>query len=131
MYYGRQWQTRFSFTPITTTIDEMKSTGKIGIISDQKLRRSIIETYNTYESFINGIQNVYASNQQDVIKMTFDEIPELCLATNDNLAELFQKPRVLIRFKNNLVMNLNRSLREIEEANQDLLEQLNQYAENK
>ncbi|SRR6056297_886641 len=131
IYYGRHWRPRYSFTPTTTTIDEMKSTGKLGIISDQKLRRSLIETYNTYESFINGYQNVYANNQLDIIKMTFDEIPELYSINNDNLVELFQTPRVLVRFRNNLVMKINRGLLKIEEVNQNLLDKLNQYAKKK
>lgn len=54
-YFVRQWALTYSFNPITTTLDEMKSTSNIGVVQNSDLRRKILETYNNYTLVINDI----------------------------------------------------------------------------
>jgi len=56
-YFRKQWRNVAKFTPISTTLDEMKSTGNIGVIQNTSLRRKILETYNYYATYINNSQD--------------------------------------------------------------------------
>ncbi|MBO3116107.1 hypothetical protein J4050_05075 [Winogradskyella sp. DF17] len=126
-YYRMQWQNRKRFTPITTTIDEMKSTGKIGIIIDKKLRRTIIETYNSYDDFLTSNQDRYLETQKELLKFVIDEIPELYQINNSNITEIFQNQRVLNRLEANFVSTLNRGLLDLKQLNQNLLNELKKF----
>lgn len=126
-YFHSQWQARYHFTPITTTIDEMKSTGKIGVIKDHQLRRSIIETYNSYESYKLNYENIYQRQQEEIYRLIFDEVPALYKMDNSSLIEIFKEPRVLNRFEGSFVIGQNSGLIQLEQVNQKLLNELNLY----
>ena len=126
-YYRMQWQNRNQFTPITTTIDEMKSTGKIGIVRNKKLRRTIIETYNYYEDFITSNQDRYLETQKELLRFVLDEVPELYQINNTNLLQLFQDQRVLNRLEANFVSTLNSGLLALQQVNLNLLNELKKF----
>ena len=50
----------------------MKSTGKIGIIQNLDLRRSIIETYNNYDSYRINYNDNYKPQADKVLELIFD-----------------------------------------------------------
>ncbi len=129
-YFQIQWnsESQYAFTPITTTIDEMKSIGKIGVIKNQELRRSIIETYNSYESYKLNYENKYQKSIEEIYKLVFDEIPALYTMDNSNLIEIFKDQRVRNRFEGNFVIGQNGSLRQLKQVNQKLLDELNLYS---
>ena len=129
LYFQIQWalKSQFPFNPITTTIDEMKGIGKIGIIKNQKIRRSIIETYNSYESYKLNYENQYQKTLGEIHKLIFDEIPALYTMDNSSLIEIFKVPRVRNRFEGNFVIGQNRRLRQLKQVNQKMLDELNEY----
>ena len=126
-----QWtsKSRYPFNPITTTIDEMKSTGRIGIIRNQAIRRSIIETYNNYETYKLTYHNNYQLQMDELLKLIFDEIPELYTMDNSDIVKIFREQRVRNRFEGNFVISQNRLLRQLKKDNQNLLIELNGFTE--
>ena len=129
LYFQIQWasKSQYPFNPITTTIDEMKGIGKIGIIKNQRIRRSIIETYNSYESYTVNYENQYQKTLGEIHKLIFDEIPALYTMDNSSLIEIFKEPRVRNRFEGNFVIGQNRRLRQLKQVNQKMLDELNEY----
>jgi hypothetical protein len=132
-YYQIQWtsKSRYPFTPIKTTIDEMKSTGKIGIIQNLDLRRSIIETYNNYDSYRINYNDNYKPQADKVLELIFDDKPELYTMDNSSVIRLFQDPRVRNRFEGNFVISINYELKKLKEVNENLLKELNEYSKRK
>ena len=130
-YFMIQWtsKSRYPFNPITTTIDEMKSTGRIGIIRNQAIRRSIIETYNNYETYKLTYHNNYQLQMDELLKLIFDEIPELYTMDNSDIVKIFREQRVRNRFEGNFVISQNRLLRQLKKDNQNLLIELDGFTE--
>ena len=132
-YYQIQWtsKSRYPFIPITTTIDEMKSTGKIGIIQNLDLRRSIIETYNNYDSYRIKYNDNYKPQADKTLELILDKKPELYTMDNSNVIQLFQDPRVRNRLEGNFVVSINSELKKLKEINENLLKELNEYSKRK
>lgn len=128
-YFQIQWDSKsqYPFNPITTTIDEMKGVGKIGIIENQKIRRSIIEIYNSYESYKQNYENQYQKTLDEIYKLIFDELPALYTMDNSSLIEIFKEQRVRNRFEANFVIGQNGRIRQLKQVNQRMLDELNQY----
>ena len=131
-YFQIQWSSKsqYPFNPITTTIDEMKGIGKIGIIKNKEIRRSLIETYNSYESYKLNYENDYQKTLGEIHKLIFDEIPGLYTMDNSSLTELFKDQRVRNRFEGNFVIGQNKRLRQLRQVNQNMLDKLNKYTKN-
>jgi hypothetical protein len=77
-----------SFVANTATYDEMKSSAKLGIISDKVLRIGIIKLYNHLEQ----TQNIYASNYDFMHTIDVELISELGLAKYQNKQYAMFKP---------------------------------------
>ena len=76
-FFQLQWQSIFSFDPITTTLDEMKSTGNIGVIQNLDLRRKILKVYNDYKLFNSYDEKTYNKQQEETWKLIFSKVPNL------------------------------------------------------
>jgi hypothetical protein len=108
----------------------MKGIGKIGIIINKEVRRSLIETYNSYESYKLNYENEYQKTLGEIHKLIFDDIPALYTMDNSSLFELFKDQRVRNRFEGNFVIGQNRRLRQLKQVNQNMLDKLNKYTKN-
>lgn len=109
----------------------MKSTGKIGIIQNLEIRRSIIETYNSYETYKSIYEDNYLLQINKVFELVFDEQPELYNADNSNIIQLLQDQRVRNRFEGNFVVSINSELKRLARVNQKLVNELNEYTKSK
>jgi hypothetical protein len=76
-YFGNQWRHASKFNPITTTLDEMKSTGNIGVIQNTAIRRKILETYNYYTTHINNDEERYIIQQNELAELIQSSIPNI------------------------------------------------------
>jgi hypothetical protein len=76
-YFDSQWKPIYNFTPILTTLEEMKSTGRISVISNLDLRRKILETYNKYEVHIKNNEGIYKKLQDEFWKVILSKLPNL------------------------------------------------------
>jgi hypothetical protein len=76
-YFSPQWKPVPKFNPITTTLDEMKSTGDIKVIQNSTIRRKILETYNYYTTHINNTQERYHMQQNALGNLVISKAPNL------------------------------------------------------
>ena len=117
----------YSFAPIKTTIDEMTSTGNIGLISNRVLRRNILETYNDYEFYKLNVESIFKSQQDEILKLVFARVPGVYRLKSTDIVQIFEDPEFINRFEGNAAGAMNRGLISLKISNQQLLEQLNKY----
>lgn len=128
-YFSDQWRPVPKFNPITTTLDEMKSTGNISVIRNSSVRRKILETYNYYSTHINNSQYRYLIQQnalgnyvQSIAPNIFSDIFEE-FETLDIIA-LLSNFQVKNRFLGNYAVDFNKTLSILESRNSELLSML-------
>jgi hypothetical protein len=129
-YFNGQWQPVYNFAPILTTLEEMKSTGNIGVISDLNLRRKILSTYNSYQVHINEHEGIYNRLQEEFWKNILSKLPNLSTDFIDEKLDHFDIETALRDFeiKNRLMLNhangMNRGINELQNINNQLLSEL-------
>ncbi|MDT0558294.1 DUF6090 family protein [Ichthyenterobacterium sp. W332] len=66
------------FSPNTITIDEIKNSSGMAIISSTELRRQLVTLYNTYDIFITKLKIGFTKNQEllDYVSYHFDNVLE-------------------------------------------------------
>jgi primosomal protein N' len=126
-YFGNQWRHASKFNPITTTLDEMKSTGNIGVIQNTAIRRKILETYNYYTTHINEEryiiqQNALAGHIQSSIPNIFSEFLESSKALDIKI--LLDDFQVENGFLGNGVKGFNSAIDALQSKNIELLSAL-------
>ena len=126
LFFNTQWQATYSFNPITTTLDEMKSTGNIKVIKNPDVRRQILETYNNYHVFINGHQAIYNQQQEETWKLFFATIPDLYTGSSEQLNNAdvkaaLERFEVRNRIFGNYVKGLNSALIQLQTWNTELI----------
>jgi hypothetical protein len=126
LFFNNQWQITYSFNPITTTLDEMKSTGNIGVIQNSDLRRKILETYNNYTIHINQHQNIYDEQQGEIWKLLFSTVPNLYTGNIEqskktDIKTALSRFEVQNRINGNYVIGFNEALHQLQSWNTNLL----------
>lgn len=120
IFFEDQWKPRYIFNPITTTLDEMKSTGKLSVIRNETLRRNILETYKYYEVFQSRAQSIYSEQQLKSGELFYAEIPGLYSLEGDaayDIEEVLRKYEVQNRLGGNYVNGMNGQLQRIIDVN--------------
>ena len=128
-YFGDQWHNAAKFNPITTTLDEMKSTGNIGVIQNTSIRRKILETYNYYTTHINNNEERYLIQQNALANLIQFSIPNIFSAFLENsepldIKTLLNDFRVKNSFLGNGVIDFNRAIDGLQSKNSELLSAL-------
>jgi hypothetical protein len=126
-HFNRQWQPTYNFAPNKTTIDEMTSTGKIGLISNIELRRAVLETYNQYEHHKLYEESMYRKQQEEMWNLVYARIPNMYHVKSSDLPQIFEDHEVINRFEGNYAGFMNKGLHELQTTNQQLLDQLNAH----
>ena len=126
IFFNNQWQMTYSFNPITTTLDEMKSTGNIGVVQNSDLRRNILKTYNNYLIYINQHEKIYNEQQSELWKLLFSTIPNLYTGSegdvyNADIEKALKTFEIQNRIYGNYVIGLNRALIQLQTWNKELL----------
>jgi len=129
-YFEQQWKPIYNFTPILTTLEEMKSTGRISVISNLDLRRLILDTYNKYEVHIKNNEGIYKMLQDEFWKVILSKLPNLYpdvqrepsneLDIESALKNFEIKNRLMV----NYVMGMNKAIKNLQNINNQLLEEL-------
>ena len=131
-FFSMQWGNSVGFSPTTTTFDEMQSAGRLNVIKDPALRRNIIKTYNTYQTFINGGQAYYERHRGEMRKLVL-KIPGVFDAETlkkpmkPDIVEALNNDELRNGVLANYAVTVNRQLQEIQEVNDQLLEHLRAY----
>jgi hypothetical protein len=128
-YFGDQWHNAAKFNPITTTLDEMKSTGNIGVIENTSIRRKILETYNYYSTHINNNEDRYLIQQNALANLIQFNIPNIFSDFLENsepldIKTLLDDFRVKNSFLGNGVLDFNRAINRVQSKNSELLRAL-------
>jgi len=127
-----QWGMSVSFNPITTTFDEMKSTGRISVIQNSDLRKKIIKTYNNYQVFINGDQAHYERNRGELRKLAFKiprvfDVESLNNAIKPDIIEALKDNELRNGILANYAISVNEELEGLQRDNKQLLTRLRSY----
>jgi hypothetical protein len=125
-FFGEQWRNVSKFHPITTTLDEMKSTGNIGVIQNTTLRRKILETYNYYTTHINNGQERYLLQQHALGELVQSSAPNIFSDLFNeseplDIISLLNNFEVKNRLLGNAVIGFNGGLKRLQARNSDLL----------
>ncbi len=128
-YFSYQWHNTAKFNPITTTLDEMKSTGNIGVIQNTSIRRKILETYNYYTTHINNNEERYLIQQNALANLIQFSIPNIFSEFLENsepldIKTLLNDFRVKNSFLGNGVIDFNRAIDRLQSKNSELLSAL-------
>jgi hypothetical protein len=128
-YFSYQWRPAAKFNPITTTLDEMKSTGNIGVIQNTSIRRKILETYNYYTTHIDNNEERYLIQQNALAELLQSSIPNIFSEFLENYKALDIKAllndfQVENGFLGNGVNDFNRAIDALQSKNSELLSAL-------
>ena len=131
-FFALQWGMSVGFNPITTTLDEMKNTGRISVIKKSDLRKQIIKTYNNYQIFINGTQAYYERNRGELRKLAFKiprvfDVDALNNAIGPDIIEALKNDELKNGVLANYAVSVNGELAVLQNENYQLLKRLKKY----
>jgi len=131
-FFALQWGMPVGFNPSTTTLDEMKSTGRITVIQNPNLRKQIIITYNNYQIFINGSQAYYERNRAELRKLAFKiprvfDLESLKNSSKPDIVKALKDNELKNGIMANYAVSVNGELAKLQNENQQLLKRLNKY----
>jgi hypothetical protein len=95
IYFRRQWQPIYSYTPLKSTYEEMTSSSHLNIIRPDTVRESIIRMYNAYENLKND-EDFLMKNFENLIQALSKAIPDIYEPSMEE---------ILSTREDNLVMN--------------------------
>ena len=127
-----QWGMPLGFNPTTTTLDEMKSSGRISVIQNPDIRKQIIKTYNNYQVFTNGTQAYYERQRGEVRKLAFKiprvfDVQSLKNAVTPDIITALKNDELKNAILTNYALTVNRDLTVLQEENHKLLARLREY----
>lgn len=126
VYFGAQWRPVPKFNPITTTLDELKSTGNIRVIQTSTIRRKILETYNYYTTHINNTEERYHIQQNALLNLVMSKVPNIFVdlyKTTEKLdiKSVLDNYEIKSRFLGNFANGFNEALNQLQAKNTELL----------
>ena len=113
-------------------MDELKSTGRFGVIQNVNIRKQINKTYNTYENFTNNLQPYYERGREELRKLAL-KIPRVFNnasfknATTPNIIDALNDDELKNLVLANYAVSLNEKLQILQNQNELLLKQLKNY----
>jgi hypothetical protein len=128
-FFFMQVDVRLHFDPVTTTLDEMKSTGNIGVIRNVALRRQILKTYHEYANFKDEDEGLYEQLSSESANLYYSSIPNIVFP-NTPEEYRFKKPdlkkalrnfKVKNRIMGNYALGMNQAIRSVQKINQDMI----------
>jgi hypothetical protein len=125
-YFSSQWKPVPKFSPITTTLDEMKSTGNIKVLQNSTIRRKILETYNYYKTHIDNTEERYHIQQNALGNLAYSKVPNLFIEfyiTTEKLdiKSVLDDYEIKNLFLGNFTNGFNEALTQLQAANAELL----------
>lgn len=127
-HHYTQWFSVQKFTPITTTIDEIKSGIGLGIIRDDRLRRSLVSLYNDFDQWqVDG--EVFQKSLDVFFRLSRVHLENINAPTKIEIIELLNIPEVSNVIRTNYANSRKRAIAEQMEHTQNLLSELRIYQE--
>ena len=131
-YFTMQWGMSVNFNPITTTFDELTSTGRISVIQDPEIRKKIITIYNTYETFNNGGLGYYERHRAELRKLAFKvprviDVDALENPTPPDIITALENEELRNAVLANYAVTVNDILNNLQQENEESLYQIKEY----
>jgi len=128
-YFSSQWKPVPKFNPITTTLDELKSTGNIRVFQNSSIRRKILETYNYYTTHINNTEERYHIQQNALGNCVISKVPNIFVEfykTTDkiDIKAVLNDYEIKNCFFGNFANGFNEFLNQLQAKNAELLNAL-------
>jgi competence protein ComGC len=129
VYFSSQWKPVPKFNPITTTLDELKSTGNIRVFQNSSIRRKILETYNYYTTHINNTEERYHIQQNALGNRVISKMPNIFVEFYKTTEKLDIKSvlddyEIKNLFLGNFANGFNEFLNQLQAKNTELLHAL-------
>ena len=134
VYFRAQYSPVPKFNPITTTLDELKSTGNIRVIQNSSIRRKILETYNYYTTHINNTEERYHIQQNALLNLVMSKVPNIFVEfykTTDkiDIKAVLNDYEIKNCFFGNFANGFNEALNQLQAKNAELLYALRKEVE--
>lgn len=125
-YFKLQWVGYKVFSPSTSTIEEMKSSSHLEIISNPLLRKKIVKMYYEYELFLQD-EGLFSRANREVFTIAKDELGNIDDNTQEEIKVLLQDKRITNRLRKNFAKGRLKSIKNISKQNAKILSELREY----
>jgi hypothetical protein len=100
IHFNNQYNFVSDFVANSITIDELKNSSSLNLISNALLRRKIVKLYNSYEDLVIKLQ-LGTLKGQELINIASKQIKNIVSPTNDEIATLIATPYFANKIKLN------------------------------
>jgi hypothetical protein len=125
-YFNLQWVGYKVFSPSTSTIEEMKSSSHLEIITDAQLRKKIVKMYYDYELFLQD-EGLFTLANREVFTIAKDELKNIDNPSEEEIKVLLQDNRFTNRLKKNFAKGRLQSVKIISKQTAEILLELRSY----
>jgi hypothetical protein len=125
-YFKLQWVGYKVFSPSTSTIEEMKSSSHLEIISNPLLRKKIVKMYYEYELFLQD-EGLFMHANREVFTIAKDKLGNIDDNTQEEIKVLLEDKRLTNRLRKNFAKGRLKSLNNISEQTTEILSELREF----
>ena len=125
-YFKLQWVGYKVFSPSTSTIEEMKSSSHLEIISNPLLRKKIVKMYYAYDLFLQD-ESLFMRANREVFTIAKDKLGNIDDNTQEEIKVLLEDKRLTNRLRKNFAKGRLKSLNNISEQTTEILSELREF----
>ena len=125
-HYEQQWLAYKTFSPVTTTLDEMTSSSQLDVIRDKDLKRSIVALYNAY-SYLEQEEQLFHDATRVLLSLSRKFLPNINSPTEDEIRSILLIPEVGNLLRKNFAHGRKAKIAELNEKSLELLYRLKAY----
>ncbi len=125
-YFLRQWNPYKIFSPSTSTIDEMKASSNLDIITDDVLRKQIVGIYYTYDLFLQD-ENLHREATREIFTMAKERLKNISDPSSDEVKLVLHEPKMANSIRKNFANGRLFSVGHVSDECHKLLKSLLRY----
>ncbi len=130
IFFESQWSPFRVFNPTKITVEEMKNSGRLDLISNQEIKRKVIALYNQYDLFEQD-ELLFVSSTRQLQEMGKTYLYDIDNPTVQELTELFKEKEIRNNIRVNYASGRNKTAIETQNACNELLDSLKIYLNKK
>ncbi len=119
-YFRRQWVGYRTFSPSTSTIEELKSSSHLAVIRNDMVRKQIVNIYYKYDLFLQD-EELFLRANRELYSIAKNELRNIDDPTSDEIKLLLQDRRMSNRIRKNFVKGRLQSIAKISHECNSLL----------
>jgi len=125
-YFRWQWVGYKVFSPSTSTIEEMKSSSHLEIISDPQLRKDIVKMYYQYDLFLQD-EDLFTRSNREIFSIAKDELRNIDTPTEKEIKVLLRNNKFSNRLRKNFANGRLESIKDVSAQTAEMLSVLREY----